>query len=264
MTRMLSAVAVAGLALVLAGCEGSTIFKKFDIAETSLSLDAKQRIVISTDAGHRRIICAEPSPDALVAISQTFAAQAQAAGKGGGGLAAGLNESAAAIGLRTATIQLLRDGLYRACEAYQNGAVNEFGYALLLNAYDDTMLNMMAIEGITTMQPAAQAAIGAKGKASAGGGGSSPPAAAGGEAVPGAFSRATANKFSAQEIAALTKPLARFAKRDKAGSSIVGACLMWMSRDAFDPERPNHRILAGYCDAFIKASVEAMRRGNGG
>ena len=70
--------------------------------------------------------------------------EAQAAGQGGGAASASLNEAVAATGLRTQTIQLLRDGLYRACEAYLNGAIDEFGHALLLNKYDETMVSLVS------------------------------------------------------------------------------------------------------------------------
>jgi hypothetical protein len=51
-------------------------------------------------------------------------------------------EAAAQLGERLATIQLLRDGLYRACEAYANGAISEAAYAVMLSRYDDTMITM--------------------------------------------------------------------------------------------------------------------------
>ena len=44
------------------------------------------------------------------------------------GLGASSSETSASIGLRTQTITLLRDGLYRLCEAYMNGAVDEIQY----------------------------------------------------------------------------------------------------------------------------------------
>jgi hypothetical protein len=47
---------------------------------------------------------------------------------------------------RTQTIQLLRDSLYRACEAYANGALSDTTYALLLSRYDDTMVTMLSSE----------------------------------------------------------------------------------------------------------------------
>jgi len=61
-----------GLGLLLSGCS-NYIFQKFDVDEpgNSLSIDAKQRLVFVTHQGgkfhNEKIVCAEPSPDALTA-----------------------------------------------------------------------------------------------------------------------------------------------------------------------------------------------------
>jgi myosin heavy subunit len=55
-------------------------------------------------------------------------------------------ESLAQLGERLATIQLLRDGLFRACEAYANGALSDMSYAILLSRYDDTMVTLLSSE----------------------------------------------------------------------------------------------------------------------
>jgi hypothetical protein len=44
---------------------------------------------------------------------------------------------------RLATIQLLRDGLHRACEAYGNGAISDTAYAVMLSRFDKTMVTML-------------------------------------------------------------------------------------------------------------------------
>lgn len=63
------AVVIAGVSLALAACTGSTIHKRSSLGDVqTLSLDAKQRLVVSgKDPEGDRILCAEPSPDALVA-----------------------------------------------------------------------------------------------------------------------------------------------------------------------------------------------------
>ncbi len=255
--------------LVLSACQGSTIFETVDMTENSVSIDAKQRMIISTTVGDRTIVCAEPSPDALVAISQAFAAEAQVAGKGGGGIAATLNESAATIGLRTATIQLLRDGLYRACEAYRNDAISRFGYGLILSTYDDLLVTMMAIEGLMTMQPAAQVAIGTKGTAAAS-------SAAGealgadeskiggkvtleGEAIAAVFNRPTANKFTESEINALAVPLEKLTESKLSSGSVVGACLMWLSVGEYQQGNLAHDKLLTICETFIDIAANKAK-----
>jgi hypothetical protein len=58
--------------LALGGCS-STIFKPFDADQGSVSMDARQRAILSVERGTppdtHRIVCAEPSPDALATIA---------------------------------------------------------------------------------------------------------------------------------------------------------------------------------------------------
>jgi hypothetical protein len=115
------------VALCLGGCS-STIHKRFSIDEappSSLSLDAKQRLFLVTDKGGRkgenkRVVCAEPRPDAVMGIAASGALKAAMADKGSAKIAASLAEAIGELGDRIPTIQLLRDALYRACEAYLN------------------------------------------------------------------------------------------------------------------------------------------------
>jgi hypothetical protein len=98
------------------------------------------------------ITCAEPSPDIAKAVSSSFDFGSSFVA---GGLLSGISpEAAAAVSIaraesmaqltqRLATIQLLRDGLYRACEMYANGALSETTYAMMLGRYDDTMVTML-------------------------------------------------------------------------------------------------------------------------
>ncbi len=139
----------------LAGCS-STIFKPVSIdtqPTTSFSLDGKQRVVLVTDRGsvsnNKRVVCAEPSPDVLVGIAASVSGALDVAGKGSAQAAASMAEAVQSIGRRSQTIQLLRDGLYRACEAYLNGAINEEEYKLIISRVDDFAVTMMAIDGLT-------------------------------------------------------------------------------------------------------------------
>lgn len=122
-----------------------------------IAVDAKQRFVWSPERreGHApnapsdRILCAEPSPDAMSQMAAAFAVQAQVQTKGvevGGALQQSFTEAATRIGNRTATIQLLRDGMYRACEAYANGLIDDFGYSMILTSVDNVMVQLVALE----------------------------------------------------------------------------------------------------------------------
>ncbi len=280
--------------LALEACS-STIFKTFDIEGKSLSVDAKQRIIVSTEKGARNnetrnIVCAEPSPDALVAMAQAAGAQANIIGQGSGSLEFSMNESVASIALRTATIQLLRDNMYRACEAYLNGAINEFGYALILTSIDDVMIKLLGIEGLTNIPVARQAAVGttastttqqsqsvtpgeggaqgttagSSGASGAGAGGSSGEGSAttsAGSTTPQISqpsSRTTVSDRVAEAIQAMTRT-------GPPGTSIVGACLMWLSVTVLDKDSQQYTKMIDYCDKAFKwigDAVSASATGN--
>jgi hypothetical protein len=99
-----------------------------------------------------RVTCAEPSPDVAKAFSSSFNLGTSIVARG---LPSGVTpevalaisrsqaEALAQLGERLATIQLLRDGLFRACEAYANGAISDTTYAVILSRYDDTMITML-------------------------------------------------------------------------------------------------------------------------
>ena len=147
--------------VLVAGCGGgSTIHKTQPFGpEQALVTSADVRLVNKTKPKNvlggrvtpETIICAEPSPDVAKAVSESF----NLGGSFGGGIPSGVSaEAAAAISLaraegmaqltqRLATIQLLRDGLYRACEAYANGAISDTTYAVMISRFDDTMVTML-------------------------------------------------------------------------------------------------------------------------
>src|SRR5512144_2121030 len=155
------AVSLAAALFVLAGCTPPNAFEEFDIDRTSLSADATQRVIVSAIRGRgpdgRRIVCAEPSPDAITAMASALGAGVRTGIPGTGATPIPLDahfqqalaQQVAYVGVRNSTIQLLRDGLYRACEAYMNGAVGDFGYALILSNYGRLMVALLAAEGVT-------------------------------------------------------------------------------------------------------------------
>lgn len=92
-------------------------------------------------------ICAEPSPDALTDLNSESALSfreklGEAKNKFG---TLGQN-----IGARTPTVQVLRDAMYRLCEAFNAGGLSPPAYALLLRQYQDIMVGMLAIEDLST------------------------------------------------------------------------------------------------------------------
>jgi hypothetical protein len=157
----LSFITVSAAALI-AGCT-VPIFKTVNIDQGhGYSIDAKQRFILITNKGgpnkDQRIVCAEPSPDALTAQAAAIAAQGgtPTVGVGFGG---GSSEAAASIGLRTQTIQLLRDGYYRLCEAHLNGVLSKEQYNLAFVSIDELMITLLAIDAIAGAPSAPAVAI---------------------------------------------------------------------------------------------------------
>lgn len=158
---------IAALGLLAAGCGNifpytSTLDteKRFLGDDSLVMTKAEHRAVVNVNVPAEqqgygrvvptRIICAEPSPDVAKAVSEgvSGAAAAAAEGQGEGSIAASRSyaEAIAQLGERLATIQLLRDGLYRACEAYANGAISDTTYAVIVSGIDDTMVTLHAAE----------------------------------------------------------------------------------------------------------------------
>jgi len=193
--RGLRTAAAIAIACALGGCQAG-IFREWSMdGGSSLSLDASQRLVFVTErggrSGDRRVVCAEPSPDSITSLAATLSASGaanseltrpaparsdgtaedgEAAGTGGtvtakravqAGISAAYGENAAYVGMRTQTIQLLRDGLFRACEAYMNGAIDETQYNLLLVNMPRTMAALVAMDGLTARPSAPPFALGA-------------------------------------------------------------------------------------------------------
>lgn len=168
-------VVAAILSAALSACS-STIHDTARISEyDTLSIDAKQRLVLfghSRETG-RPIVCAEPSPDAIVAISAALAAQGSATlpaepvegeEEGGdntfnAGLGASSSETAASIAMRTATIQVLRDGYYRFCEGLLNGTVQACDYQTIISGIDAFIATVMSVDAVGGMQRAPLVAV---------------------------------------------------------------------------------------------------------
>ena len=168
----LNLITICAVTLMLAGCISPSIFRKYEIdgdKVTSILIDAKQRAILAVHSPQldmlkkndqptrprEVIVCAEPSPDALSSLSSLLNVSV---GNGTFGfndvkgvpkVEKLLKEINQKLGERNATIQLLRDGLYRQCEAYLNGVINKKEYKDLADRYIDGMVTLLAIERIT-------------------------------------------------------------------------------------------------------------------
>lgn len=130
----------------------------------AIHLDAKQRVVLAKSFG---AVCAEPNPDALSAFATALTAGAADATKTSVTVGSSLSETAASIGLRTQSITLMRDMLYRICEAYYNKAIDGPQVMQLLGRSQDRAIAALAIEQLTGVVAARQAALGTASSATA-------------------------------------------------------------------------------------------------
>lgn len=140
----------AACCFLTACAEWDSIRRQFSIADGSSQLiDAKQRTVLVSQSGDQAIVCAEPSPDALQAIAASLGGSVSVPESVSGSFAGSISGNAASIGLRTQSIQLLRDGFYRLCESYLSGAIDAEEYDILQRRYQANMIALLAIEQLT-------------------------------------------------------------------------------------------------------------------
>lgn len=150
---------------LLAGCGNlQRQSREFQTTGTNgITIDASQRAIYSVTKTFPgglqwKAFCAEPSPDALSALASSFGLDASAAGKALG-MAISSQDSTASIGLRTQTIQILRDAMYRLCEGYASGALDNIGFTRMQRRYQHIMLALLAIEQLTGPVVAQQMAL---------------------------------------------------------------------------------------------------------
>nr|VFK53901.1 MAG: hypothetical protein BECKTUN1418F_GA0071002_103123 [Candidatus Kentron sp. TUN]VFK55751.1 MAG: hypothetical protein BECKTUN1418E_GA0071001_103224 [Candidatus Kentron sp. TUN] len=141
--------------LILSGCANfNSVHRALNVDDgTGAIIDIKQRAIFSSQRGEGKdrqtIICAEPSPDSLSAYAAELAGDAGIGGKKKAGIKSILQEETSFVGLRTQSIQLLRDSLYRLCEGYMSGALEKEQYDILMRRYQRYMVALLAIEQLT-------------------------------------------------------------------------------------------------------------------
>lgn len=150
--RTLTRILLGILSLSLAACANlqtigrTTSLPSGEEGGVAIHLDAQQRLLIYNKMGK---YCAEPSPDALAAYAASLGLGASVPGQGAASVAQALQSSAGSIGLRTQSITLMRDTLYRLCEAYANGVIEPVQVATLMGRNQDLTAVVLAIEQLT-------------------------------------------------------------------------------------------------------------------
>ncbi len=171
-------IALIALLLLITGCVGnlSSVHRSLEVSKGEGALiDIKQRAIMTAvvpiynDGKLIRTetrVCAEPSPDALSAYAAELVAKADS-GKVGGEIASAFQEGSSFVGLRTQSIQLLRDASYRLCESYLSGAIDGGEYGWLLRRFQRNMVVLLAVEQVTGAMRAPPITIKMQGKAEA-------------------------------------------------------------------------------------------------
>ena len=149
--------------ILLVSCNSAnrtSIFRTFSVDDAkSVTIDAYQRAIISStkidggDGSVHVVYCAEPSPDAFSSFTSSVGFNIMKSDLSNETSVKFIQELIAtasdALSTRTAAIQLLRDGLYRACEAHAAGALDAIQYARMLRHYQDMTLALLSIELLT-------------------------------------------------------------------------------------------------------------------
>ncbi len=98
--------------------------------------------------------CAEPSPDALSALAASQGFSFSKPNYAEVAQTLSVSEGASSIGLRTQSITLMRDAMYRYCEAFLSGAVGKPAFETLHRRLQSSMVAILAIEQLTgTIRP---------------------------------------------------------------------------------------------------------------
>lgn len=109
--------------------------------------------------GHREIVCAEPTPDVARALATALQVSAEVSGRGGGSFGGSSAEAVTELAGRSTALLGLRDGLFRACEAYANGIIGDDAYALILSRYGQLMTTLFLSQDIASAARTGGAAV---------------------------------------------------------------------------------------------------------
>jgi hypothetical protein len=179
---------LAFIIMSIAGCANlNSIYRTFDISDGESTMsDIRQRAilvapnetitkkydptgkyVLEEHIKKGAVVCAEPSPDAMASLAYELAAKGGYPGKASGELAFAMQDGAAFTGIRTQSIQLLRDFGYRLCESYMSGAISAAQYDLLMRRFQKNTVALLAIEQLTGTVKAPPIALTTSGRAEA-------------------------------------------------------------------------------------------------
>ena len=139
----------AALAAALVGCTSANeSVQHADIGGTkSLVMTGNFRLITERKRLGYPIICSEPSPDYTVAFDKSAKATVKITSSTGTTTEiapdAKTDESIEEGEGRAGAVLALRDGLYRACEAYANGFIGHDAYSIILSQYGNLLVALV-------------------------------------------------------------------------------------------------------------------------
>jgi hypothetical protein len=148
--------------LLLNGCARlNSIHRSTNIKSESKSIavDAKQRFGFFSYNDQIKV-CMEPSPDVFSAISSAFQGSLSKSDSLAASFKAAMSEGAGTIGIRTESIQLLRDAMYRLCEGFLNKAIQPDEFYQLHDRYQKSMITLVAVGALADTARPMQLTIG--------------------------------------------------------------------------------------------------------
>jgi hypothetical protein len=216
-----------------------------------------------------QVLCTEPVPDVATALATSATLSAQGgngAATGGLNLSGASSEAIAELAGRSTALLGLRDGLFRACEAYANGIIGQDAYALVLSRYSQLMTTLFLGQDITgAASSAGKVSATSPGPAGQTGAGTSPGSTTGaGKTTQGAGDAApNPGQAQAQPTGSGAAPASA------AGASTVAAlALTRMNEDYFNLDMNLAHLLVVACinngdPTRYRTNVSAVSQGTG-
>ena len=150
-----------------------------------------------------------------------------------------MSEAVASIAMRTQTIQLLRDGLFRACEAYMNGAIDQHQYNIILLNIDRLMVTLLGVDAIGGMGMAPAVAIGATSAATA-----------------NAVGQANAAQGAAKQVQ--SEAMANIVTSANAHSSMPALCISLLASGELRLDNPGQHAVLSRCDYLLAGTMNNL------
>lgn len=166
-------------ALLFSACSANhhSIYRHQPVAGETASLtsvDAKQRVIMTSGTAAKLRFCAEPSPDVFSVLAQSLSAGGvfgqradPASIEASLNAAFGTAEQGSTIP-RTQTVNMLREIMYRTCERYLNGELSDLDMPVQAIRDQRSIVSILAIEQLTGAVTPRTVAIGSTANAEAG------------------------------------------------------------------------------------------------